>query len=1465
MSFSTGNEDLLHLNQAQFDFSIPFEQLFFSIVPSALFIVAAIWRTLSQLRKPTVVKALAFRLIKLSVTTTFAALELALLILVTIESFPVASMFIAATVLKFVSSLILITLSMVEHGRNLKPSVLLNVYLSLTLLLDAAQVRSLFLSSATKSETTYSAIFCATLALKAIILLLEAKQKTAWVRWDKKEHSPEETSGIFSLSVFFWLNKLFRLGYKKVLMIEDLYPLDSAMNTTLLHGKFAKEMDYSKLRGDKYGLAKVLFRTLKVHILLPIAPRLAMLGFTFCQPFFMQRLIEWLAQAEHDANSGYGFIGATVLIYSGIAISMSLYWYFHNRARTMARGILVKEIYRKATQARIDATSDGAALTLMSTDIERITIGFRSLHENWACVLQAALAAWMLYHQLGVVFLASIGLVIVCFFCLTILIHFTGDSQKAWMTAVQNRVGLTATVIASMKNLKISGLSGTVGTFVQKLRVDELAVGARFRLIFITAAMLGFVPWLIGPPLTFALTQKALDASTMFTSLAFLALLTSPFSDFFGSIPEIFSALACLHRVQLFLECETRRDFRQVLAERRWSEEKGAEDASHMSRSEVVIKNASFGWEADKFVLRDVNTRIPKSSLTVVVGAVASGKSTFCHALLGEIPFSEGSVVSNTDFAHVGYCDQSVALSNGSLRDNIVGFSPFNEERYTEVMNATTLKIDLSALPQGDATNIGSDGITLSGGQKQRVALARALYLGSDFLVLDDIFSGLDADTEDKVFQQIFAPGGLLRRRRTTVVLCTHSVKHLSSADHIIVLGKGTIVEQGNFVDLMMSKGYVQGLGLTRASSDAPSEQSTSKESVEGAHETQLQTTTTNVASDLLDGDQARKVGDKTVYKHYIMSMGVFVAALSVFLSALWGFFQNFPTIWLAYWTNDVYSPHPNHSYAYYAGIYALLQICALLSGGGVAIAIWIVALNRAGATIHYDALQTLIRAPLRFFTKTDTGVVINLFSQDLNLIDTELPQATLSVLWSLAQALGQAAIMMTSSAWLGIAYPFLGVVLYFVGRFYLRTSRQLRLLDLEAKSPLYTHFLDTVKGIATLRAFGFLSDDLKKNARLVDTSQRPAYLLLMIQEWLNLVLGLVVMVIAVILVTLSVQLHSKSAFAGASLYSLISLGENLAGIVKFYTRLETSIGAVSRLRTFSETVVPEDRDDEDAVPSESWPTNGVIEIKGISATYAPNDQPNTPPNLALRNIHLTIHSGENIALCGRTGSGKSSLLSLLLKLLDPTPSTAENILIDTIPLHRINRHMLRQRIIAIPQDSVFLPDATSFQTNLDPSGSSTPQECDDVLTAVGLSSFVHERGGLTAGMYVGMMSAGQRQLMAVSRAVLRRRIRARGRDGGAGVGVEGGILLLDEVGSNVDYETERVIWDVVRTEFRGYTVLAVSHRLDMVMDFDRVVVMDLGEVVEVGGPRELVGRVGSWFGGLVGVARGGGGEGRGW
>ncbi|KAI5231758.1 multidrug resistance-like protein [Aureobasidium subglaciale] len=1118
----------------------------------------------------------------------------------------------------------------------------------------------------------------------------------------------------------------------------------------------------------------------------------------------------------------------------------------------MVRSILVTEIYLRTTQARLGSSKDSAAVTLMSTDMERIDLGFRSLHETWACMIQAALASWLLYKQIGVLFVAPIGVVLASFAVLMVSMKFAGDSQRSWMAGVQKRVGLTATVIGSMKTLKLSGLAGAVSDFIQALRVEELAAGSRFRKLSIVAAVLGFLPLLISPPLTFAFTQRTLNVSRIFTSLSYLTLLTSPLAMIFQAVPQLLSGLACLGRVQAYLECETRVDFRRMNVRQFQSPEKTANnpeaafDLQSDSQWAIVVRDAAFGWEVDKNILQHVSVNIMKSTLTIVVGAVGTGKSTFCKALLGEIPYFAGDITLNTHTSHFGVCEQTAFLSNGSVRENIIGFSPYDHQRYEEVIHATVLAFDIDTLPQGDATNIGSDGITLSGGQRQRVSLARALYLHTDLLVLDDVFSGLDAGTQEKVFDRVFGPCGLVRRRSTTVVLCTHSINHLPVADHIIALGDGTVVEQGDFRKLMTNNGYVQRLRLWDAPKHQISAATFSTEQTTRSKPSPLSEPNLKLVSSTPKNDALRQSGDKTVYKHYLKSMGWILASLGVLSSALWGFFTNFPTIWLTYWANDVYKTEPDHTWAFYAGLYAFFQVCGLLSLLTLGLVIIIASVQRVGASMHKDALQTLVRAPLSFFTSTDTGIVTNFFSQDLNLIDTELPSALLNFLFATFSAIAQAAIMPTSSPYMAISYPFLATLLYVVQRFYLRTARQLRLLDLEAKSPLYTHFLDTAKGITTIRAFGFLTEETNKNSRLVNDSLRPAYLLVMVQQWLTLVLDVVVMILAAVLTTLAVRLHSNSGFTGAALVTLMSFGDSMSSIVIFYTKLETSIGAISRLKVFSETVQPEDKLDEDVDPPVQWPQSGRISLNDVSASYAGTDDLSEGNyTLALQNITLNISPGEKVAICGRTGSGKSSLMALFLKLLDATSSTSANIIIDDIPLYRIKRPSLRQRILAVPQEAVFLPDGTTFMANLDPLNVATIGDCQSVLESVGLWNYVLEKGGLTAPLSAGTLSAGQRQLLSLARVLIRKRDRTV-------QGAEGGILLLDEVSSSVDHTTERLMQEIIDAQFTKYTVVAVSHRLDMIMDFDRVVVMDKGEIVEIGQPRTLAEQESSRFGELV-------------
>lgn len=459
----------------------------------------------------------------------------------------------------------MLVLSYLEHARAPRPSMLLNAYLLLALLFDIAQVRTLWLASSNADEIQFSRLFTCTVVVKALLILLESRSKSKWLaRWDVKEHSPEETTGLYGLGAYFWLNRLFLVGYRKVLEMADLFPLDQNMVAETLYAKFAHHMDVSKFKGKKMGLTRALSKALAVPLLLPVAPRLALGAFQFCQPFLIQTLLSYLEKASEETskNVGYGLIGAAIIIYIGIATAGAFYWYFQERAMYMARGLLVKVIYLKTTKSKMTTSGDSEALTLMSSDIERITTGCLNIHEFWANTIEIALSCWLLSRQIGPAFVAPLIVVGFSIICSAALARLTGRRQKAWMEKIQKRVGLTSDIIGQMKHLKISGLSGPIEESIQAMRVDELKTGARFRTVLVFSALVGYLTLFLSPVFTFAFAYRTLGVTAIFTSISYIFLLAVPLGSLFQTIPNLLAAFTCLDRIQTFLEQDSRFDFR---------------------------------------------------------------------------------------------------------------------------------------------------------------------------------------------------------------------------------------------------------------------------------------------------------------------------------------------------------------------------------------------------------------------------------------------------------------------------------------------------------------------------------------------------------------------------------------------------------------------------------------------------------------------------------------------------------------------------------------------------------------------------------------------------------------------------------------------------------------------------------------------------------------------------------------
>lgn len=974
---------------------------------------------------------------------------------------------IAATSVNLVVAFSMLALSFYEHAKVPRPSTLLILYLLLQILFDSVQVRTSWLMASSVTSRMIARLYTASVVAKFVVLVAEAQRKSRWLRWEIDEHSPEETSGVLSLSVYFWLHRLFRQGYSSILAVQDLYPLDRDMDSDLLQQRLAAVTN-KKPSGRKLGLTRSLFRALYVPYLMPIVPRVALIGFSFSQPLFIRALLEYLQQPEAPRSTSYGLIGAAVLIYSGAAFSRALHWYFHVRALQMTRGCLCATIYKKTTEAKLADAGDAAAVTLMSTDTDRAIQGLHQLHEFWASPIEIAIGCWFLERELGASFVAPIVLIFICAAGTTVVGRLSGQRQVRWMSQIQKRVGLTANVISNMKSLKISGITLPVGDFIQKLRVEEMEIGNRSRWLLIWSVVAAMTPIIISPVAALAFTKRELNPTTMFTSISFLILLTAPLSQLFQAVPMLFAGLASLGRIQTFIEADTREDARQyevsrdTLNEKPFSDEPSSTAPTFNEKSTteiakadpaqaITIRDGHFGWAEDKMTLHHVNVRFPVSKLTLVVGPTAAGKSTLCNVLLGEVPFTRGKVAMPFAQEAIGYCEQAPFLWNGTIKDNILGYSKFDQPRYEEVVEACMLVSDFMTLPNGDATNIGSNGIALSGGQKQRVSLARALYVKSDLVLSDDILSGLDNDTANEVFRRVFGPGGLLPRRNATAILCTHSVRHLPLADHIIALDVGgLVVEEGSFDDLMRNKKYVANLNVATSSDDDTDEEM-------GTGSPNAPTTAIiprRQAAPVVhveEDELSRQTGDTKVYGHYIRALSKWSLIVLVASSLVHAFCNNMATAWLKFWSEDTL----DRSREFYLGIYGFLKAGHSLTSFLVCVTVIVWITTQSGTTLHHQALNTVVHAPLSFFTTTDLGIVTNIFSQDMTLIDGELPLALLNTVIDIFQIMGMAAVVGTASPYLAISYPVFAAVLWVIQKFYLRTSRQLRLLDLEAKSPL--------------------------------------------------------------------------------------------------------------------------------------------------------------------------------------------------------------------------------------------------------------------------------------------------------------------------------------------------------------------------------------------------------------------------
>jgi len=872
-----------------------------------------------------------------------------------------------------------------------------------------------------------------------------------------------------------------------------------------------------------------------------------------------------------------------------------------------------------------------------------------------------------------------------------------------------------------------------------------------------------------------------------------------------------------------------------------------------------------------------VDLEIKRGRHVAIFGAVGTGKSLLLKSVLGEAYcLKDVGTQLEMRMDSIAYCSQKPWLENMSAKANWTRHADSRDARWmARVAHACALD-DIVSLPDYSSGTIGSGGSRLSGGQRQRLALARALVLQKEVLLLDDVFSALDPATKTKIAHRLLGPMGLARSCQMTVLFTTHDRSLVGFADEAyeidteghLISTDATAVQPG---DPRQDGDYI---GIL----DFEDEVIETVRAKDGEKDAEVRTVDCTEGGDAKNQEtKGETISDREVYMTYARSMGLPHAFVFLIAGIAFSVTLKLPDLWVKWWT-DALSTSEHRPNKFWLGIYGLLTTSPLL-----VLAIWVLHLMLivvpiSGISLHGDLLSTVLGASFPSISRVDTGHLVNRFNQDLMFVDTQLPMALFNTSAEMFTGLVQIILVAVASLHALSVIPPLLVALYMIQRFYLRTSKRLRLLELDTKGDLHTQFAETAAGIATIRAHRWTAHAQDRFAKSLDRSQEPFYLLYSVQRWLQLVMDLVVAGLVLVVAGVAVGLNKSQQESGSvgsavtvgaigvALTNATSLGQTLTNFIISWTTLETTLGAVARISLFKRNTRLEPKPDVDTPtdPPRSpphddsegevvvWPDRGTIQLTNVWASYATTDDtPNTlgdgeSPGLkngtwSLRGVSASFNAGSKVAICGPTGSGKSTVLLALLGMID---ISAGSVVIDGVPASHVSPTELRKRFDVISQD--YFTCGETVRDELDPDAEFSDAQLCDALRECGLWDKLVTRHGHNGGKdpEIGgesdilatprndlSLSGGEVQLLCLARVLLRSSKHP------------AGILLLDEATSSVDSETDEMIHRLLFERLGQKTILSVSHRPETATRFDEIVVMDQGVILDRGKAGDVVNR----------------------
>ncbi|OQV14983.1 Multidrug resistance-associated protein 1 [Hypsibius exemplaris] len=1276
---------------------------------------------------------------------------------------------------------------------------------------------------------------------------------------------PEAAASFPNILTLWWLNKLAVLGWKRPLVQRDIWDTQPRNTAAAVVGPLERnwkiEMEKSR-RSNTYrpSLLKALFRTHWITLLGSSFLRLMANMSLFVAPQILQLLIGFVenrSEAKEEAWKGYFY--AAIMLTIALVGSLSTNYNLQNiyRIGMNSKAAIVAIIYRKSlriTNAVRQTSSVGEMVNLISVDAQRFMdfVGF--FEWLWAAPLQIAVSLYFLYNILGYAAFAGVITIILTLPLNAYAFSQVKIHQNAQMVKKDTRIKLMSELLNGMKVLKLYAWEEAFEQEILKIRNEELTMLRRSA----NYGALSYVVFCLSPFLiilstfaTYVLLDPAnvLTPKTVFGALALINILRTPMTLLSPAVMMAVQVAIAEKRISKFLQ----------------SDELSDDNVKYLPPRDPVavsIKNGTFAWNStDAVCLKNIDLTVKDGELAAIVGQVGTGKSSLCAAVIGLMEKQGGEVFIKEKVAFV---PQQAWIQNLTVEENILFGKPMDPKRYRQVIKACALQPDLDSFPAGDQTEIGERGANLSGGQRQRISLARAAYSEADVYIFDDPLSAVDAHVGKHIFEHVIGPNGMLSGK--TRLLVTHGIGFLPQTDQIIVMSNGKVSENGTYKELLARKGVFAEFLLTYLEEEKeevmqdPALAAVKEEVLEEIgqldrrhsivssgslkrvkrvfrRDSTLKRSTKETAGgiELVEKEQqAGKLVDEeksqtgvvkwSVYILYMRQMGLLIAGAMAFFFVVFSSLGTIGNFWLSDWAKDYERPEYRGNIQQRnvrLGIYGMFSGIQLVFVTAFALSL-VHGRIRASKNLHQSLLYRILRSPMSFFDTTPLGRIVNRFSSDVSTIDTLVPAHIEFFLYcSFTVIASLVTITISLPPFAAVVVP-VGLFYYFIQRFFISTSRQLKRLESVSRSPIFSHFQESVAGTGVILAMKETERFKLTNEQLIDKNNSSLYLNLVAGRWISVRLELLGAFITFCASLFTVIGRDQdwgvsSELVGLALSSALSITPLLNMMVWVTNDLENAIVAVERVKEYSE--VPQEADwvNTKFRPPADWPKRGQVDFEDYQTRYRPGLE------LVLKGLNSRIASGEKVGIVGRTGAGKSSLTLSLFRIIE---AVSGRILIDDIDVAKMGLHDLRSRITILPQEPVLFTG--TLRLNLDPFNKYSDDAVWNALQHSHLKAFVSSLPeGLEHNVVDGgeNYSLGQRQLICLARALLRKTK----------------VLILDEATAAIDLHTDDLIQQTIRTEFADCTILTIAHRINTIMDSTRIMVLDQGKVKEFATPAELL------------------------